>query len=78
MANHCDDCRKLDRVCDACVEAAETRAHAMWQAYCKSGLKPIYIPDRPDLVYSDVWRGWRDWVAWTAGASAGPATSAAA
>jgi len=64
MANSCDECLHLDRLCDACAEAAELRARATWQAYCQSGRKPIYVPDRPDLVYSEVWQGWQDWVAW--------------
>jgi len=64
MTSHCEDCLKLERLCGACSEAAELRAHAMWQAYCRSGHKPIYVPDRPDLVYAEVWQGWRDWVAW--------------
>jgi hypothetical protein len=72
MTTHCDDCLHLDRLCDACAEAAELRAHAAWDRYCQSGLKPIYVPDRPDLVYSEVWRGWQDWMAWNEAGARSP------
>jgi len=78
MNTACEDCIKLEHLCDACAEAAELRAHAMWQAYCRSGHKPVYVPERPDLMYADVWHGWRDWVAWSeAGAHSSLAARAA-
>jgi len=73
MTTRCDDCQTLDRTCPACTEAGEIRARAMWQAYCRSGLKPVYVPDRPDLVYADVWRGWQDWIAWSSAGANPPA-----
>ena len=33
-----------------------------WIGYCKSGLKPHDIPDRPDIVYADQWRGWEEFL----------------
>ena len=72
MTTLCEQCVRLDSLCDSCAEAAELRAHAAWQAYCRSGLKPVYVPDRPDVVYADVWRGWRDWMAWSEAGTRSP------
>ena len=33
-----------------------------WIAYCESGQKPDDIPDRPDIVYADEWKGWDDFL----------------
>jgi len=60
----CSDCQDSALACDACAEA---NARIAWEAYCTSGLKPVHVPDRPDLLYHDAWRGWRDWVRWTTG-----------
>ena len=58
----CAECLQSTRACDAC---AETNAQSAWERYCLSGHKPLYLPDRPDVVYAEAWRGWRDWVLWT-------------
>jgi len=33
-----------------------------WIEYCKSGVKPDNIPDRPDIVHADDWKGWEDFL----------------
>jgi len=40
----------------------EAEARKRWQMYCRSGLTPADIPDRPDLAYPEEWRGWQHWL----------------
>jgi len=69
--DRCDGCRDAASPCCTCNEAAELKAHAVWEAYCCSGRKPIYVPERPDVVFADAWSGWQHWLAWS-GVSSDP------
>ena len=33
-----------------------------WEDYCKSGMKPAYIPSNPSHVYSEEYKGLKDWL----------------
>jgi hypothetical protein len=46
----------------------EWEARELWLAYCRGeipGLPPkdATVPDRPDLVAGEDWRGWVEWIA---------------
>jgi hypothetical protein len=60
----CDGCRAQATPCGRCYEAAEGFARASWDAYCRSGEKPVHIPDRPDILYQDAWQSWQEWLSW--------------
>ena len=54
----------LDPARGAGLDPGESLARAEWEAYCRSGRKPVYVPDRPDLIYAEAWESWRHWLAW--------------
>jgi len=62
--DRCEECRDAAAPCGACYEAAEIRARAIWESYCRSGRKPTHVPDRPDIVFEDAWSGWQHWLTW--------------
>src|SRR6266566_627155 len=33
-----------------------------WQAYCRSGEKPVDIPSSPGRIYKNEFKGWGDWL----------------
>jgi len=33
-----------------------------WDEYCKSGKKPLDIPNYPRSPYKNKWKGWKDWL----------------
>lgn len=43
----------------------EEQAKAVWQKYIKENKLPDYIPENPDEVYADEWKGWVYWLGWT-------------
>jgi hypothetical protein len=62
--DRCERCRDSAGPCASCHEAAESRARAAWEAYCRSSEKQTHAPERPDVVYQDAWRGWQEWLTW--------------
>jgi hypothetical protein len=69
----------LDPAPDAALDPGESFARAEWDAYCRSGRKPVHIPDRPDLMYAEAWESWSHWLAWVglpAGGDSRPADQA--
>jgi|GEM_PF-7027192 len=43
----------------------EEQAKAVWTKYIKENKLPDGIPENPDEVYVDEWKGWVDWLGWT-------------
>jgi hypothetical protein len=44
------------------TETPAEKVPQAWLDYCASGKKPADIPDRPDIVYADEWKGWDDFL----------------
>jgi superfamily II DNA or RNA helicase len=38
------------------------KSESEWTIYCKSGNKPLDIPNNPDHVYDEEWTWWQDWL----------------
>ena len=44
------------------VSSLKIKNQQEWVQYCKSGKKPIDIPQKPSRTYSEEWKGFGDWL----------------
>src|SRR5262249_61183045 len=62
VASHLREYRPFKKA-RAFINALGLNSLNEWQAYCRSGKKPVDIPSNANLVYGkDGWDGWGDWL----------------